>query len=536
MKIDKSLEKYVWIVKMVLVVFAILYVVNFKYSFAFLIFSLAIIIILYYLQKDNMDNFTMPKTNTYNGNKRSNYHTPPVQVKTCTPSQIRGNGVHLDNMGNIIVDRPSAYRFCNDDVLLDYNDGQFMSMNQKLAGSANPKTKIPPVVIPPSHDLSYWKANNLVTHSAVNYESQQDAFQSGFQVSNCDGYMNNKYLVPMKNKHRYKAPLDNVNVYNIRNQHHRENDSEDRRDVYYDEVEDEINKVARINLENARSNYQSELQLPEFSNLSKPGVQVPQIKEQYEYPYNKTDTKSNSILLPNFSGQVNTSCGYNPKQLYEAGLPTNYPAGNCEKNPAMKEYNKNLFTQIIEPGIYSYNEVNEPINSNMGISFTQQFEPTTCKRNEYGLMYTEHDPRLIEDTIIEPNEDLMNDVGLADIYDPRQNGYGTSYRVYTDKELGQPRFMYDDIDAVKMPNYIVRSNIDNQQYADSYGPIPKGNEFGNRYSNDIRALANDSFMRGTSQFRTDLQERLLRKRNSELWQLRQMPISTSGQRGSMSRH
>jgi hypothetical protein len=86
-----------------------------------------------------------------------------------------------------------------------------------------------------------------------------------------------------------------------------------------------------------------------------------------------------------------------------------------------------------------------------------------------------------------------------------------------------------------MPNYIVRSEIDTLPFADHYGEIEKGDEFGNKYNSRIRDLANDAFTRSAIQFRTDMSERLMRKRNSEMWQQRQAPISTYGQRGSQCR-
>jgi hypothetical protein len=81
-----------------------------------------------------------------------------------------------------------------------------------------------------------------------------------------------------------------------------------------------------------------------------------------------------------------------------------------------------------------------------------------------------------------------------------------------------------------MPNYVVRSDIDHQPFADQYGPIPEGDSKGNQYNSVIKALANDAFLQGSIQFRTELQERLMRKRNSEMWQLRKAPVSTGGQK------
>ena len=118
----------------------------------------------------------------------------------------------------------------------------------------------------------------------------------------------------------------------------------------------------------------------------------------------------------------------------------------------------------------------------------------------------------------------------TDIYDPRFNGYGTSYRAYEDEFIGQTRFYYDDINAVRMPNYITRSNIDNLPFADKYGPIPEGHSNGNSNTCNMRKLANNGFLNSALQHRADISQKLMRKRNNELSQRRQAPIRTGGQR------
>ena len=173
-------------------------------------------------------------------------------------------------------------------------------------------------------------------------------------------------------------------------------------------------------------------------------------------------------------------------------------------NPLFRgRYNPNLFTETITPGSYHINDRNEPINSLMGISYPQQFEQSN---------YDD----------IEPYED----VNVSNTYDPRFNGYGTSYRSYVDENLGQPRFYYDDVNAIKMPNYITRSAIDVTSFGDSSGPLKKHNP----YTSDIHRLADEDYTDSMITFRTEMQERLMRKRNSELWQLREYPISRNGQR------
>ena len=274
-------------------------------------------------------------------------------------------------------------------------------------------------------------------------------------------------------------------------------------------------------------NYQPDKYSPgQVLDLDLPGVnprQNPSL-EQFEYPH----------ALPNESGWVNTQCGYNSNQIFDSNLPSNLQVGNCELTPQMKEYNKNLFTQYIQPDIFTRNEIIEPINSNIGISFTQQFPPKTSSRDENGLTYIEHDPRVFSGKSEKKMVMVSGGITESQMYDPRFTGYGTSYRAYTDKNLGQTKFYYDDVNAIRMPNYIVRSNIDFAQYADTYGPLSKENKNGNIYTNDIKALAQDSFLRSSIQQRESLSESLMRKRNAELWQLRKYPMRSFG--GSSSKY
>ena len=234
------------------------------------------------------------------------------------------------------------------------------------------------------------------------------------------------------------------------------------------------------------------------------------------------------MIVPNEAGQINTSCGYDSKQL-KVGLPSNLKFGNCAKDPTFKNYNDNLFTQTIQPGVYTRSEINEPINSNIGISFDQQFPPTTYEIDDDNILYTEHDPRVFDSSVFEDAK-ITEDSGVnaANVYDPRFSGYGTSYRSYNDDNIGQTRFYYDDIDSVRMPNYISRSNIDFALFADSYGPMK--NQNGNVNTADIKKLAEQQFLDSTLEFRTGMQERLMRKTNANAWQQRLAPISKNSQR------
>lgn len=427
--------------RMVIIISVLLLFINTQLSLLFLLLSLLFIIILYYIQKSKMENFT-----------KEHY-------KKITPELFTDN-----HFNNITYNNPTSKRFCNDELSLDnnvFNNPNWISQNQRLAGKPNPKTNIAPVIVPPSNDLSYWKATNNVIHSAINQENNIDVYHSGYQISTCC------------------APMYDCNLA--------------------------IPKV----VDQSMYNYDKDI-----------------IED-----FNHGNTDPTDRIKPNLSGQVNVSCGYNPEQLFRAGLPTNMPVGNCMKSPAMKQYNENLFTQTIQPGIYTRNEINEPINSNIGISFTQQFPPTTCNTNPLtgDINFIEHDPRIIEPHLSQQHN-MNNYPTESNIYDPRFSGYGTSYRTYTDNLTGQPKFYYDDVDAIRMPNYLVRSNIDNQPFADQYGPLPPNQEKGNFLNADIHALADDAFLQGCLQQRTELSERLMRKVNNEQWQRRMAPIRTSGQK------
>ena len=500
--------------RLVIVIFLVLLLLGFRHSLLFLLLALLFIIILYYIQRKNMATF------------RTENYTQPSMLSIQTNPKTGNQHVEFDNT--------TAGRFCNDERPLDgpggaFNNPNWMSTNQKLVGPANPKTKIPPVVVAPSADLSYWKANNLVTHSAINEESQIDVYQSGYQVSTCcaptydctesleyNDSVTEKFCGP-RQCYSDRRPRD----------HSQPGPRTGPRSGPTPRPYWPPGPPA-----GAGGTDQGVLEKVGYSYNQSPVV------ENFDFPYLKTSPEKGMLIRSNLPGDVNIACGYNPKQLQQAGLPTNLPAGNCEQDPAMKQYNENLFTQTIQPGVYTRNEINEPINANIGISFTQQHPSVTCKTDFLTgeVEYTEHDPRIIEPVVVQPNMGVQTPITEANIYDPRFTGYGTSYRSYTDDNVGQTRFYYDDVNAIRMPNYVVRSNIDHQPFADSYGPIPTGDSQGNKFNPNIRALANDAFMTAAIQHRTDISQLAMRKANNRQWQRRQAPIRTAPNRmnGGMS--
>lgn len=481
--------------RLLLLIFLIVLVFSFRSASVFIILSLVMIIILYYIQKRTMENYQ--------------YYKPSKEVLHAIKEVGNSSTIHGPTIGTTLRSYSESVADCKSRDLFNPTPS-YKSLNQSLVGPPNPKTLIKPIVVPPLADLSYWKANNMAVKAQINEQVQIDNYLSGYDVSTCCGNTDNLYAVPEKLSHipkdgqpmnnptqntNYKVPTYVGGTYN-----------------------NQQGIVEGYNQENNK-----ELQRQHAIH------QTP-----YSYSLQTENPKPGMSVVSNEPGWVNTSCGYNPRQLVSANLPTNFPAGNCEQNPAFKQYNKNLFTQNIQPGIYTTNQIIEPINSNIGISFDQQFEPTTCKRDDKGLTITQHDPRIIEPARAIVSTTTSTPVNRSNIYDPRFNGYGTSYRAYEDKLLGQTRFMYDDINSVKGSNYITRNNIDFAPYADSVGPMSTSEGMGNEFNSHIRSLAQDNFLRSSLQQRTDLQERLMRKVNSTNggWQRRVAPINTMGSVGS----
>lgn len=459
--------------RFVILTFIILVLFNFKYSVIFLLISFLLIIILYYIQRmtsrsKNIEYFTKPENK-----QRPKTNKPPIV-----------------NMQNKLYAEDCI--FCDDTEIIEnnFNDPQYVSPNQKLAGGPNPKTLIAPVIAPPISDLSYWRANNLVTHSAVNENLQDPVYQSGYVISeDCT----------QKPPYVRKDPLQF-----LRSENYTKRKSSGSMEMPYLKNQDSVQIIEDVH--------------------SSAGP----IVENYEGLIGREKgLNGDTEVLPNQSGWVNTACGYNPKQLLNAGLPTNLATGICQQDPSMEKYNTDLFTQTIQPGVYTSNQINEQLNSNLGISFTQQFPPVSCTEDSQGVSYIQRDPRLVtegeEISVVCPPSIATE----SNVYDPRHTGYGTGYRAYTDEMLGQTKFYYDDVDAIRMPNYLVRSNIDTQSFADRYGPIPGGDENGNKFTRDIRTLADTAFLNDSLQHRNDIQERVSRNINRKMWQRRKAPLGPS---------
>jgi hypothetical protein len=414
---------------------------------------------------------------------------------------------------------------------------------------ANYKTKIPPIIPPRSLDLDAWKNNDLTTLSIVNNERNQDLYQSGYiskheipfeqkyqsinqalKPNEYSGYQSKIKLTPEQDLFE-NSNFENEypSVQNVKTQGYfkpkkyiieykgRKGD-----DDYEDEEDDEDDEKENFMYEGYEGyetglKKNSSLQVDKKLFLNVKGNNY-NVKRDVDIIRNKNGDE----ITP---GDIITSSGYNQDNL-KYNLPSNYSFGSCEND---KDYNKNIYTNYVDPNVFTNSQIIEPISSNIGISFDQQIPPTTVKQNKKGnVIFQSYDPRMYSISKFanthqfdKPQPDISN------IYDPRFEGYGDNSRYYYDKMSSTNNFAYDDIDAYKRPNFIIRSKIDHLPASDSYGPMGSDDEIRSNNFN-TNQVAIKSYLDNSLMHRNELQERLMRKRNSEMWQTRKYPKHTMG--------
>ena len=112
---------------------------------------------------------------------------------------------------------------------------------------------------------------------------------------------------------------------------------------------------------------------------------------------------------------------------------------------------------------------------------------------------------------------------IESIYDPRWRNYGDPSRAYSDMNLGNVDYYYQDIDPYYKPNFIIRSKIDHVDFIDPMDrTLP---EYYPNYSlEDMKQIAEDAYMRDTLFHREDMMVQLSKKMLQRQWQTRYAPI------------
>lgn len=492
---DDTLEERLnTLTRLCLVVWGVMALSGYRWHSHFLMGALLFLIIIYYAKVNIMrENYTpLP--------------VPPVRQQSLPLAAWQ----YLPTPTNLDIQNPTRFRFCNDQRPIQPNK-DYYSTNMALASQipsapvnnastyragqvyaaaqapqvGNPKTHISPAVVAPIFANDYW-SEDFIIPSKINDMSNTELYNSGYLGSSRCGQT---YGMKMKDVPTEYQPKPYPNM------------------ALQPQVLTAVTKPGG----NGNS---GGLGIQEDFGLPTPLAGAP-IPRQRASP------------APPRPGDV-LGCNYNPANL-KHNLPSNQSVGTCQTIDAYDSYNKNLYTQIIEPGIYARSEIIEPVQANMGITWTQQFEPVVCEKDEQGgRTFVSQDPRMAMP--IQPVEHPPQATN-SNVYDPRYFGYGTSYRSYVDPMTGQPRFYYDDVDAIRRPNYIVRSNIDDAPWADAYGPMTSTTTESREFNH---AMANNKFLNDSLQQRAELEQRYMRKYNAEIgWQRRQAPIfqSSIGMKG-----
>ena len=151
---------------------------------------------------------------------------------------------------------------------------------------------------------------------------------------------------------------------------------------------------------------------------------------------------------------------------------------------------RRIYLQNIQPNMYSYSMNQEPINSNIGITYNPQPVPRFLDQvNNAGTdmpLYTRIDPQLVrsdgtqgqinaQPLRTEWSANYSNyvapegSVNFEDIYDSRFNSYGDGYRNYQDLTSSTTKYYYSDVDRIRQPNFISRSNVDEMIFTTPQG-------------------------------------------------------------------
>ena len=477
--------------------------------------------------KQNVPNLTV-RNGTGQGNPNANTITITNQGSGGTSSTVVNN--MYQNNANPYKNSVNLDR----DIIENPN---YVSTNQILAGNPNVKTEQPTIIAPPLADQSNWKPTDFINHSQINVGTNYDFGRSGYLVDNdC-----NVKFKELQNKTNLKQSVgDIMNTRSI----------EDFKQIQQGAaIKLNDNRILENNNQPTIEHFEGKLNGKENATkatskgspkgtLHKKGVAPCSVKNFPEsQKHHLGDNPHISLIddlshdqdipaFPEYNNYVNTSMGYYPDNL-DNNIPVNLAVGEAEKKPQFKDYNKQLYSSIIQPGVYTETEVIEPVMSNIGISYPQQRLPYVKNVNENGdITYNYKDPYSSQDVVEERCENAgkyVTAIGPENVFDPRSFGYGTSYRSYIDNMTGQPRFYYDDIDAIRQPNYITRNDLDTFDFGTSYGPMTEG-EFMAHSGENIRGKADNRFMEDSIDFRNDLQQSMMRKNISRNVQLKRAPL------------
>lgn len=265
---------------------------------------------------------------------------------------------------------------------------------------------------------------------------------------------------------------------------------------------------------------------------------------------------------------INSSKKQYPKQMgfsrrdflnYEPTEGEKRAAAACTAAPVpLPLYNP--LAETLQPSVYTVPSEFQAINYNLGISTTPHFnrqyelkmgdntlftplfpvEQETVEKFAYTDLEQDQQPkteagqpsssgqkpRTVEASHVDPDGAAPHEIddvpNIYNVYDPRFNSYGPSNRCYIDPNVQQSRWFYDDVNSLRMPNYIVRSKIDSclTPAGDTIGTLNAGQTS----LSDVKRKVEKNYLDNNLDHRNSIMESVMRKRNAEMWQLRQSPL------------
>lgn len=496
-----------------LVVTVVLMLSGFKHSLLFLLLSLVLIILLYYLQKRSMQ-ANCQLTENYQGGVYSTQSAPkyqsqpPYMKKPSDSAQVPyAYGTRLvtgtlpatysqvDTKTKIGMVQNSTYNIPD-----RFNAKRFVAPGQMLAqvaGNGFRNAYRSPVIPAPSMS-KFWR-DPTVSVSGVNNETSQYQYDSGYMVTS-------------------------------------RNPSGSREDFVYNAYNSEDVQIPTRDLHTVKSVVPSENSLWGRKPNIGGGGGLPPSTLPSSHPENDDSADSSENpggeiirppqIPPESFGKVLNSGYYDPSNISRGGISNFRPPRGLENDRAR---NVNISTNTNQPGNYFKSDIIEPVNANLGISFApgsrvlstidlpdNDGNYTTKTRH----MTVNLDPG-VSGFVGKPTA-VATQIGPADVYDAR-NSYADNDRRYVDTVLGQPKWVYTDVNAARMPTHVGRNSL-----PIGVGPAPYGTpSVANAAGVSAVSIRNDAQVHSVAQMNAQssyMGDALAAKYAGRTVQLRDMPI------------
>lgn len=561
------------ITRLILYITGIMYICKYKYWHIFLALGLFFTITLFYL--------------TNNTSKKEHFAPLSDFEGVTSPSYLQSpNSLYIDTRSDMTSNITNTTRGSTADLIHKQSLNPSRAHRDTQAGisyytpnvGTNPRVVVPPIIGPRILDSEVWGQSKNV-FPRTNFEKTRDITEFNTDIPDLQG-VSTSLGVPILYTEQVK---DSVVPQNRLNQPtydgyypSGQNDllgGMDERDFnrevmkgYHDPLSDRDELLQTID----RSLYENNM----FGATESNPNHVEEKKKEQFYFTEPTSNKSMKPILSDQSAAQKNSALENQygnfgtiqaPQAYYNSMNRVPPGYNWQPNTVMSQMvpqsptyvytddyfaqpDRKLFLQDIQPKLYSYTVDQQPINSNIGITYAPQNPPPVLdqiKDNRLNRpIYTRVDPQLVRTDGTRASQQIQPErtnwsaeysnfvppegsINFEDIYDPRFTSYGDPYRSYSDINLGQVQYYYSDVDAYRMPNFATRSNVDFIEYRTPQGQIwPEYQRTAG--VDDVRSHVESQYTADNTFHREDLMSLQMNKANRIAWAQRYAPLRQRG--------